>query len=84
MNKQERKAIREKHTARITDYKPYCYACETDMPCDVIRVLDAWENQVEGCPHAEVSADFDGVPGLEPYESRYCPDCGELINDWPF
>ena len=47
MNEAERQAIRERHTARITDYTPFCYTCEVKMPCDTIRVLDELERWVK-------------------------------------
>jgi len=50
MNAAERQALREKHRERIADTSSaydcsYCHPCETDWPCDTIKVLDAWEAQ---------------------------------------
>lgn len=45
MNAEQRRALHLKHTARITDYVPFCRACEMRMPCDTIRVL-TWAEEM--------------------------------------
>lgn len=54
MNQQERDALREKHQSFLVNDIPKCEYCylwddwlydsdNVDWPCDVIKVLDAWE-----------------------------------------
>ena len=48
MNQQERSEMRGKHTSitfQPADYPqhPVCIVCDSAYPCDVIKVLDAWE-----------------------------------------
>jgi len=54
MNQQERDALRELHYRRDTWDGAYCHECFQDYPCDVIKVLDAWESVVHD--GSEVSA----------------------------
>ena len=43
MNQQERDKLRAKHQ-QVGDLHPECKYCWTvNYPCDVIKVLDAWE-----------------------------------------
>ena len=80
MDSQERDALREKHR----DWSGHCPACDYQShPCDVIKVLDAWEAEVhdgsevsttrEVCDHAI----FDGNAhdGMKLYG---CPKCGGI------
>ena len=70
MNAEERKALREKHRERIADTPDYdcsyCHPCETDYPCDVIKVLDATENlkfnDLKTEPEIRASATSDVLP----------------------
>lgn len=48
MTFEERQALREKHVPKECDSHDYCPAplcgwCVLPYPCDVIKVLDAWE-----------------------------------------
>jgi len=43
MNQQERDALREKHRCLESKVGPWCRSCMHGWPCDVIKVLDAWE-----------------------------------------
>ena len=48
MNADERQALREKHVSDFCgcgdDHPPFrCLGCYVAYPCDVIKVLDAWE-----------------------------------------
>ena len=95
MNQQERDALRNEHT-KVNGFTgdkeivPYCLGCgdyidddRQPYPCDVIKVLDAWEAEVHGdnevsttrevCNHAI----FDGNAhdGMKLYG---CPKCGGI------
>ena len=48
MNQQERDALREKHRCLESKVGPWCRSCMHGWPCDVIKVLDAWEAEVHG------------------------------------
>jgi len=55
MNQQERDELREKHTLepyedRITgqEVATCAHCCTDEWPCDVIKVLDAWEQNSNG------------------------------------
>jgi hypothetical protein len=39
--------VRNNHVARITDYVPYCYVCETEWPCGMIRSEDFDEKMID-------------------------------------
>jgi len=42
MTPAERQALREKHRPQPhTEWFPFCATCNTQSPCDVIKVLDA-------------------------------------------
>ena len=44
MNPDQRKALREKHQPQPhTEWFPVCATCNTQSPCDVIKILDAYE-----------------------------------------
>jgi len=43
MNKEERQALREKHSQVLDGYEGVCNRCGTLYKCDVIKVLDALE-----------------------------------------
>jgi hypothetical protein len=48
VNQSERDALRENHVPKECDSHDYCPAplcgwCVLPYPCDVIKVLDAWE-----------------------------------------
>ena len=86
MDSQERDALREKHR----DWSGHCPACDYQShPCDVIKVLDAWEAEVhdgselsttrEVCDHADWTSSVysDGIYVDMGY--RYCPRCGEKL-----
>jgi len=48
MNPDERQALREKHQPQPhTKWFPVCATCNTQSPCDVIKVLDAYELLLE-------------------------------------
>jgi len=46
MNQQERDALRYKHRCLESKVGPWCRSCMNSWPCDVIKVLDAWEAEV--------------------------------------
>jgi carbonic anhydrase len=47
MTPEERQALREKHQPQPhTEWFPVCAACNTQSPCDVIKVLDATEPEM--------------------------------------
>jgi len=56
MNLEERQALREQHKNDGKQYCSFCYQrypygkdsglCGTPYPCDVIKVLDAWEAEL--------------------------------------
>ena len=97
MNQQERDSLREMHADASFCYLG-CSCCESTLykgcaagcsewPCDVIKVLDAWEDttkyppegQNEECNHADWTNNVysDGVYVDMGY--RYCPRCGEKL-----
>jgi hypothetical protein len=45
MKPSERQELRRRHHSRITDRVPFCYHCKLIWPCDVIKVLNAWDSQ---------------------------------------
>ena len=53
MTPEERKALREKHRNRLWDSESDTWQCDDCVglwnsgPCDVIKVLDAWERREE-------------------------------------
>ena len=84
MDSQERDALREKHR----DWSGHCPACDYQShPCDVIKVLDAWEewlnsrtqtDTTEYPPEGQnVECDHTDGNGLCYCESDIfrCPDC---------
>ena len=76
MIKDERQALREKHTAhgRYGKGTTSCDICPGYYPCDVIRLLDATEPQ---CDHAIAIA----LHGTDPVgiNFNYCPKCGDSL-----
>ena len=96
MNKAERDALREKHFKRTPTFaKPdefYCGHCGdwyekvydfgmTEWPCDVIKVLDAWETPSFECDHERVYMGDNGLPRhpLSGAYFNYCPTCGVKV-----
>jgi len=80
MNQQERDALREKHRCLESKVGPWCRSCMHSWPCDVIKVLDAWDaakTPPEGanavCNHT--SEHF----GFGDYTFSTCPKCGEKL-----
>ena len=97
MNQQERDALRNEHT-KVTGFignkeiVPYCLGCgdyidddRQPYPCDVIKVLDAWDEATpteatsSECDHrtAGLLPEPDGT--LEIIEFNFCPKCGEKL-----
>ena len=75
MNQRERDALRNEHT-KVTGFignkeiVPYCLGCgdyidddRQPYPCDVIKVLDAWEAETN--PDIGASATSDTLPEYE-------------------
>ena len=93
MNQQERDALREKHRVGQNEADDQCQSCYSPdgYPCDVIKVLDAWEAEVhdgsevsttrEVCDHADwtTNAYSDGIYADMGY--RYCPKCGNKLDN---
>ena len=106
MNQQERDALREMHADASFWDDPGCSCCESTLfegcaagcsewPCDVIKVLDAWEAEVhdgsevsttrEVCDHADWTSNAywtNNVYSDGVYVDmgyRYCPKCGEKL-----
>ena len=91
MNQQERDALREKHRCLESKVGPWCRSCMHGWPCDVIKVLDAWEAVVhdgskvsatcEVCDHADWTSNVysDDIYAVMGY--RYCPKCGEKLDN---
>jgi hypothetical protein len=83
MNQQERDELRAKHgkvTTKVDniEVEPFCLGCASGdafteysedfpYPCDVIKVLDAWE--------AAMECDHPAHHSLRPVEPE-CPKCG--------
>ena len=88
MTPEERQALREWHTAQIgfhrLDEVEMCQCGTFRWPCDVIRVLDAWEADVK-CDHFEkfigIMIPQSGEDGqvAESAKFTYCPKCGEKL-----
>jgi len=58
MTPDERQALREKHRPQPhTQWFPVCVTCNTQSPCDVIKVLDWAEAVAE-----DLSARIEGGP----------------------
>ena len=103
MNQQERDAPRNEHT-KVTGFMgnkeivPYCLGCGDYIdddgqpyPCDVIKVLDAWEAEVhdgsevsttrEECDHADrIRIAYSDVYYVD-IGYRYCPKCGNKLDN---
>lgn len=81
MNADERQALREKHRDQLADNAAYdwhyCHECETDYPCDVIKVLDATENLNPTDLKTEVECDQDHEAWQTIFSYFvFCPVCG--------
>jgi hypothetical protein len=98
MNQQERDELRKKHHARKADvpnHPLYCALCgewvgsdygSVAYPCDVIRLLDDYEQsrngqvtglETEKCDHAD---EWDTPYSPEwAYGYAFCPDCGKKL-----
>jgi len=68
MNSEERKAMRELHYRRDTWDGAYCHECFQDYPCDVIKVLDAWDQSTNGL--VSPAQTNTGIPYVEGYQGR--------------
>jgi len=53
MNKQERDKIRQKHNGLMY----HCEICMSFKPCDVTKVLDAFEELIKACYKVGVNSD---------------------------
>jgi predicted RNA-binding Zn-ribbon protein involved in translation (DUF1610 family) len=87
MNQQERQALRDIHTkvTGFTDGKeivPYCLGCgdyidddRQPYPCDVIKILDAWDS--------DVGRNYEPTrtPNETDWNFRYCPNCGKKLKE---
>jgi len=92
MTPDELKTLREKHQSQPhTEWFPVCATCITQLPCDVIKVLDATENlkfndlkvKVE-CTHIiglmTLPEGWDVIEhGQTDFAFTYCPKCGEKL-----
>jgi len=91
MNQQERDALREKHRCLESKVGPWCRSCMHGWPCDVIKVLDAWEAEVhhdsevsntrEVCDHADWTSNVYSDDIYADMGYRYCPKCGEKLDN---
>ena len=89
MNQQERDALRYKHRCLESKVGPWCRSCMHGWPCDVIKVLDAWEAEVhhdsevsntrEVCDHADWTSNPYSEDIYADMGYRYCPKCGERL-----
>jgi len=96
MNQQERDEVRKKHTLepyedRITgqEVATCAHCCTDEWPCDVIKVLDAWQAEVhhdsevsvirEVCDHADWTSNVYSDDIYADMGYRYCPKCGEKL-----
>ena len=103
MNQRERDALRNEHT-KVTGFignkeiVPYCLGCgdyidddRQPYPCDVIKVLDAWEAEVhddsevsttrEVCDHADRTSYAYSDEYYVDMGYRYCPKCGNKLDN---
>ena len=98
MTPEQRLRMRLKHAVNTKTEPPSCWECYMPgdwphpYPCDVIKILDAWESSIldspqtppeasntPACRHYDLRVDFDGVPVETPYSSPFCPDCGASL-----
>ena len=86
MNQQERDALRYKHRCLESKIGPWCRSCMHGWPCDVIKVLDAWDaakTPPEGpnavCDHADWTSNVYSDDIYVDMGYRYCPKCGEKL-----
>ena len=95
MTPDERQELRAKHHVGQNEADDQCQGCFTiPYPCDVIKVLDAWEaendhwTQIENgtlpemevtkCDHLEDGYDSTNE-GLVYTRFTFCPKCGEKL-----
>ena len=84
MTPDERQELRAKHHVGQNEADDQCQGCFTiSYPCDVIRVLDAWEATPPEATSSECDVDHDTVQGshLEregwtDVDTNFCPKCG--------
>ena len=87
MNQQERDALRKKHTLepyedRTTgqEVATCAHCCTDEWPCDVIKVLDAWEAAATECDHVEGGEIPHTTEGINVWlHFTYCPLCGKKL-----
>ena len=87
MNQQERDALREKHRPHnLFNSETECFdGCNSPYPCDVIKMLDAWEAKCDhyyGLGSDETERYLSEYP-LNPEDLdvafTFCPKCGEKL-----
>jgi len=101
MNAAERQALRERHAEQY-GFCVYCFAPDpdafsefmpVDYPCDVIKVLDAFESRnglvnparMDTCTHYGIDSggtDYYGTsnpPQEADWGYTFCPECGEKL-----
>ena len=84
MTPDERQELRAKHHVGQNEADDQCQGCFTiSYPCDVIRVLDAWEATPPEATSSECDVDHDTVMGCErlgngwtDVDTNFCPKCG--------
>jgi hypothetical protein len=84
MTPNELKALREKHQPQPhTEWFPVCATCNTQSPCDVIKVLDAWQASERSSTVSDSersTTDCEHLTEIDEgscYTSfTYCPKCG--------
>ena len=68
MNQQERATLRYKHRCLESKVGPWCRSCMHGWPCDVIKVLNAWDERTNGL--VSPAQTNTGIPYVEGYQGR--------------
>jgi hypothetical protein len=70
MNLQERDDLRAKHCVGQNEADDQCQSCYSPdgYPCDVIKVLDAWDQRTNGL--VSPAQTNTGIPYVDGYQGR--------------